>query len=475
MTIARDTLVALVLFTVGYAAQYTFFAIVSNGLGSAAAGGFFKLHALAVLVAVIARAGLDRSVFREFAAWPESQLTSMWPYARRVLWMSLIASAFVSAVLLLLRDPILQIWVPGAAYLTFYILLIAIPALTLGPIVAEMLRARRAIAASVMAQIALPFCGATSILGFLFVEQELSPSTAAAALAVSTWISVLVSLALLRRGGRCLPSSPLPIFRPTKGVVSLFLSTIVLMGMGSLDVVVLGIFFDNESISLYVASARTAMIPAVALAAIHAAFGPSLARGFASGSIQETASTARRAASWSLMSVTTGAIAAVFLGEYVLSFFGEGFETAYWPLIILTGGQLANGATGVINQITQISGDERFAARTLSGTFVLTILGYALVAPVCGVLGAATISSLSMIYWNTAFAMRARRRNKAVFHATRWPAGLLLIGTSLVGKWWFGIGVGLPAALLWTAMMIVCAAVLVLVHPKEPSRLGDKS
>ncbi|MAB78063.1 MAG: hypothetical protein CMJ89_01810 [Planctomycetes bacterium] len=472
MSIARDALVALVLFTIGYGAQYIFFAIVSHGLGADAAGGFFELHAFVIVAAVIARAGLDKSGFREFATWSETQLTSMWLYARRVLGMSLLASVFMAAVLMLLRDSVLHVWGNGDAYLTFYILLLALPPLTLGPVIAELLRARRAVAASVTAQIALPYGGATCILGFLFLRHHLSPSAAAAALATSTWVSVLVSLALLRRGSHHPPSSPLPTFRPTKGAAALLWSTIVLMGMGSLDVAVLGIFLDNEGVAVYVAAARTAMIPAVALAAIHAAVGPSLARGFASASLQETASTARRAASWSLMSVTAAAIAVVFLGEYILTFFGEGFETAYWPLVVLAVGQLGNGATGVIAQIAQISGDERFAARTLSVTLGFAILGYVLVAPLWGVLGAATITSLSIIIWNAAFARRARRRNNAVFHCTRWPAGLLLVGASLAIKWWFGIGTGFYVALFWTGMMISCAAVLVLVRPNRPPEAG---
>jgi len=172
------------------------------------------------------------------------------------------------------------------------------------------------------------------------------------------------------------------------------------------------------------------------------------------------------------MSVTAAAIAVVFLGEYILTFFGEGFETAYWPLVVLAVGQLGNGATGVIAQIAQISGDERFAARTLSATLGFAILGYVLVAPIWGVLGAATITSLSIIIWNAAFARRARRRNNAVFHSTRWPAGLLLVGASLSIKWWFGIGTGFYAALFWTVMMISCAAVLVLGRADRPPEAG---
>ncbi len=112
---------------------------------------------------------------------------------------------------------------------------------------------------------------------------------------------------------------------------------------------------------------------------------------------------------------------AVFPGVY-LGIFGPGFQTGATAMAILAFAQLVNAATGPAGNILIMTGNERSAVRaTVGGLLVNVVLAVALV-PSLGVTGSAIAFAASLISWNVALVVMARRRvgvNATAIHYLR--------------------------------------------------------
>ena len=99
--------------------------------------------------------------------------------------------------------------------------------------------------------------------------------------------------------------------------------------------------------------------------------------------------------------VATIAVILVIFGKYLIHMlFGVDFEPAYYPMLILVGGQLINCVAGSVGMVLNMTGHEVQALRgsTLCGLF--NIVACALLIPRWGAMGAATASAASLVLWN---------------------------------------------------------------------------
>src|SRR5690606_19523202 len=95
------------------------------------------------------------------------------------------------------------------------------------------------------------------------------------------------------------------------------------------------------------------------------------------------------------IAIIIGGLFCVF-GEWILGFlFGNQYEAAYLPLVILTVGQLGNALFGSVGALLNMTGHER---DTLSGMFVALLANLligVLLIPDLGMVGAAIASACS--------------------------------------------------------------------------------
>ena len=89
------------------------------------------------------------------------------------------------------------------------------------------------------------------------------------------------------------------------------------------------------------------------------------------------------------------------VGEWLLvTLFGSEFGGAYWPLLILGLGQLANAGFGATAMLLNMTGFERDVTRVVAIAAGLNVgLNLALI-PFFGVIGAAVATSVSLLFWN---------------------------------------------------------------------------
>ena len=110
-----------------------------------------------------------------------------------------------------------------------------------------------------------------------------------------------------------------------------------------------------------------------------------------------------------LMSAPVCAALAIF-PDFFLGIFGDDFRTGATALTIVALGQLVNAAAGPSGTVLIMTGHERIAVRAVgAGALVNLVLAIVLV-PLLGVTGAAIAFASSLVMWNVALVLIARRR-----------------------------------------------------------------
>jgi O-antigen/teichoic acid export membrane protein len=97
-------------------------------------------------------------------------------------------------------------------------------------------------------------------------------------------------------------------------------------------------------------------------------------------------------------------IVLIFMGEYLLSFFGkstDNYSEGYYSMIILIIGQLANVSIGSVGYILTMAKLEKLALICIATSIITNVLLNYLLLPIYGINGAAIATALAMFTWNS--------------------------------------------------------------------------
>jgi len=97
-------------------------------------------------------------------------------------------------------------------------------------------------------------------------------------------------------------------------------------------------------------------------------------------------------------------------GNQLLRLFGEGFETAYLPLLILLFGEMAAAAAGPVGFFLTMTGRQMTATRIEAATSAIAISLALVLVPRYGILGAAIVVALGSSVRNAAMFVAVRRQ-----------------------------------------------------------------
>jgi O-antigen/teichoic acid export membrane protein len=105
-----------------------------------------------------------------------------------------------------------------------------------------------------------------------------------------------------------------------------------------------------------------------------------------------------------------GGLLIVWVGApYLLALFGPHFVTQQWTLIVLAIGTAIQAAGGPAAAIIQLTGHERAYVPVVAGNVVLRLIGFIVLIPWLGVLGAAISATVSLALVTIALNMLCRR------------------------------------------------------------------
>ncbi len=86
-----------------------------------------------------------------------------------------------------------------------------------------------------------------------------------------------------------------------------------------------------------------------------------------------------------------------FLGEWIVALFGGGFETAYLPMLILSGAYFLGSFFGAGPHILMMTGHEKISSNILVSTTLLNIVLNVVLITLYGVVGAALATFISEV------------------------------------------------------------------------------
>lgn len=379
--------------------------LLARLLGPAGYGVYAFAFALASLASMPAQAGLPPLVVRETA---RGQQTGDWSVVRGIWrWANALAlslSLFIAAAGGL---GLWLGWAQGAA------LRETLPwALALVPLMAQVairsasLRGLRHVLAGIFPEQVLRPALFASLLAIVLVwpGMTLSPDEAMALMVLSSGVAFGVGIWLLHRYRPVELREAAPCYHHGAWFAAAWPMALT-QGFEQInrhaDVLLLGLLAAVVDAGVYRVAAQGALLASLGLTALNMVVAPFAARLNAQGERQKLQKLARRTAQAALAFALPTVVLFAVVGEWLLvTLFGREFAGAYWPLLILALGQLANAGFGATGMLLNMTGFQRDVTRVVALAAGLNVVLNLALIPFFGVIGAAGATSMSLLFWN---------------------------------------------------------------------------
>lgn len=406
--------VGLRLFSV--AATFLASVLLARFLGVEDFGFYSFVYALVTLVALPCQVGIpvllvrETAKFESLASW--GKIKGLWFWAgKTTLITSLVACLFVLFYLLVMKEDNNKDFL-----LTYLFALIMIPLIALGNCRAAALRGlRKIIQGQLPDAVVRPGIFLLLIVGAVVLGEEGGAWVAMAFNALAAAIAFIIGAYLL------VYSSPPEVAKSgqdTSESKQWLRSAIPLALIGGLQVIsnqigiiLLGVFHEDAVVGIYKVAISVATFLAFGLQIINMIVSPYAARFSYAGEKRKLQKIAALGAAVGMLISIPLFLIIIMAGEDLLTMiYGSEFSMAAYPLIILAFGQLANtffGSTGVILNMT---GHEKLAAKWLSVSAVCNLIVASMVIPTYGAVGAAAATVFSILIWNVAFWVLAKKK-----------------------------------------------------------------
>ncbi|MFB9263805.1 lipopolysaccharide biosynthesis protein [Bradyrhizobium erythrophlei] len=176
------------------------------------------------------------------------------------------------------------------------------------------------------------------------------------------------------------------------------------------DVILVYWLLDPATAGVYFAASRLANIFAMLSAALYT-FGARRLPSLYFSRDQETFEhTLRLMAEVTALCVAVGLVIAWVGAPYLLGLFGSHFAAQQWVLIVLALGTAIQAAGGPAAAILQVTGHEGDYVPVLAANVVLRLVGFLILIPWVGVLGAAISATVALALATIALNIICRRR-----------------------------------------------------------------
>lgn len=187
-------------------------------------------------------------------------------------------------------------------------------------------------------------------------------------------------------------------------------------------VLMIGVQVGTAEAGVYSAATRIVDILAFALVAVDMIAAPMFAELTGEKHRAELQRILTLAA-WCIFAVCVPfSIALILSGRFILGLFGDGFDEAYWPLVVLIGGQTVNVCSGSVGYLLSMTGNQRIAATIIFAASVLNVGLCWILIPRFGLMGAAFATAICTVGWNVGMLIAVRKQlrvNPTVFRLRR--------------------------------------------------------
>ncbi len=163
------------------------------------------------------------------------------------------------------------------------------------------------------------------------------------------------------------------------------------------DIVMLGGFVEPDQVAIYFASVRTANLVLFVSFAVSALAVPKFAALHAKGEKAELQRLVTGVVQWIFWPSLAFVIVLLIFGRPILSLFGPVFTDGYFVLALLMLAHLVRAATGPIDHLLNMTGNQGATAWVLACSGIINIILNAILIPYLGLIGAAIATTVSII------------------------------------------------------------------------------
>lgn len=225
-------------------------------------------------------------------------------------------------------------------------------------------------------------------------------------------IGLIVQAVILVRGiRRSVP--PAPARKHAGYWLKISLPMLVFEGayvlMSSTDIIMLGQIEDPAAVAIYFAAARTASLIGFIYFATAARAVPKFSEINASGSREDLQAFLDGVNRFSFWPSFLGVITLMVIGPHILMLFGQGFETGYLILALLSIGYIARSTVGPLEYLLSMTGKQMIATKIICTAALINAGLNMLLIPEFGTLGAAMATLISLAGNLAALAVAVRR------------------------------------------------------------------
>lgn len=389
--------------------------LLARVLGPEAFGRYAFAMALVPLISLLVSGGLRQLLMREVAACAHGGQWSQYRGIVRTahLWV-LTMSALLLALYWLCAGVVGLIPVEGKwAHLAIAIWIV--PLSSLASVRTGTVKGLGMPAwAELPAQLVQP-CVALFIFGGLAFYQYLDEATALWGQVGAASLAFVVATAMFMKVQPGGAKSAVPEFRYRNWAFSLFPFTLLVLIStfnSQLGIVVLGVLGTDEQVAAMRVAEKGGQFVALALTLVNLVIAPAIVRAHRDGDRKQLQKLAWFSARGGLAMALPVALVFIGFGHWLVGLiFGESYSgIAYWPLVIICCGQLANVFFGSVGYFLSMSGFERDLVRTQVLAVACNLGLCVLLVPSFGAVGAAVGTSVGLLVWNVILAWRVYRR-----------------------------------------------------------------
>ncbi|WP_166395355.1 flippase [Rubrobacter marinus] len=396
----RGAVEAFVLHGAGVGLLFLMHAVFARAVGEGGYGSFSYALAITAVLGIVAPLGWPTALLRFVSEYLELGRWGLLQGAlRRAYQTTLVVSLAISLVLLGL-----SYLVPGDAATGLRYAALLLPLVAFVGLRRKALRALGKLKASiVLEEVVLPVGAVAGVLLLVLALGGIGVSGIVLAYFASALLVFALSSWWLLRSlpDEAREAKPEYRYRAWMAVaLPMAFGGLNQMLMNRADVLVLGTLASDETVGLYNAAARIAILITFSLSAVNAVVVPMISAAYHGGRRRQARSLQHRAMLLGGLGALPPAVVVLLFPEFLLGFFGPGFVEAAPVLRILALGQLVNAATGPVGFALLMTGRERAFAATLAVAAVATVVGCLVVVPIYGAVGAAVVTATSVAALN---------------------------------------------------------------------------
>lgn len=192
--------------------------------------------------------------------------------------------------------------------------------------------------------------------------------------------------------------------------VPMMISGIFLVLLNWTDILMLGRFESESQIGIYNVAFKVGYLALFFVVSMNVVIMPKISELYHQNNFIEMKKIIHKATQVVIILTLPLAIIIIYFSEFILSFFGKGFVVGSTTLILITLGALFNAITGNVDQILNMTNNQKLVRNIFIVGFGLNVILNLSLIPNYGIIGAATSSLITNVIVNIIFVIIIKRK-----------------------------------------------------------------